>query len=601
MEVTKNIVWHATTIAKADRHRMNGHKSAILWYTGLSGAGKSTLANKVEELLFERGFHTYVLDGDNVRHGLNKGLGFSTEDRKENIRRIGEVAKLFVDAGAFVSTAFISPYQSDREMVRNLVEEGEFIEVFVNASLDVCEERDPKGLYKKARAGEIKNFTGIDDPYEAPKNAELVINTGEKSLEACAAEVMNYLESKGYINKKESVSHNSNCIIKMNQPHGGVLVNKIATGARIKELEKKAEGLFQLTIEDRYGADVEMIAIGAFSPLTGFMGKADSESSIENMTLANGTTWGIPILLPAGNEYDNIQTGAEIALLDRSGRVLAIMTVDEKFELDLDNLAQKCFKTTEEKHPGVQAIKKGGNRFIAGPLEMVNRPLRHDDIEDKYFLDPTETRAEFEKRGWKTIVAFQTRNPIHRAHEYLIKCAQEIVDGALIHPIVGETKSDDIPAPTRMRCYEALIDNYFNQDNTMLSVLPTAMRYAGPREAINHTIIRKNYGCTHMIIGRDHAGVGTYYGTYEAQEMMDKVGSSIGMQILKFENTFWCVNTESMASSKTAPKNAEAISLSGTKVREMLQEGKRPPMEFSRPEVADILIEWATNKAQVPA
>ena len=199
MEVTKNIVWHAATINKADRHRMNGHKSAILWYTGLSGAGKSTLANKVEEKLFERGIHTYVLDGDNIRHGLNKGLGFTTEDRKENIRRIGEVAKLFVDAGAFVSTAFISPYREDREMVRKLVPEGEFIEIYVHAPLDVCEQRDPKGLYKKARAGEIKHFTGIDDPYEAPENAELIIRTGERNLEDCAAEVMNYLESKGYI------------------------------------------------------------------------------------------------------------------------------------------------------------------------------------------------------------------------------------------------------------------------------------------------------------------------------------------------------------------------------------------------------------------
>ncbi len=199
MELTGNIVWHASTISKEDRHRLNEHKSAILWYTGLSGAGKSTLANKVEEKLFERGIHTYVLDGDNIRHGLNKGLGFSAEDRKENIRRIGEVAKLFVDAGTFVSTAFISPYREDREMVRKLVPEGEFIEIFVNASLEVCEQRDTKGLYKKARAGEIKHFTGIDDPYEAPENAELIIDTAEKSLEDCAAEIMNYLEVKGYI------------------------------------------------------------------------------------------------------------------------------------------------------------------------------------------------------------------------------------------------------------------------------------------------------------------------------------------------------------------------------------------------------------------
>jgi len=382
----------------------------------------------------------------------------------------------------------------------------------------------------------------------------------------------------------------------MNTPHGGVLVNRIATGDRKTELEAKAKTIFNLTIEDRYGADIEMIAVGAFSPITGFMGKADCESAIENMTLTNGLAWGIPIPLPAGDQYDNLSEGQEIALLNKEGHVLAIMTVEEKFELDLENFAAKCFGTTEDKHPGVAAINRGGNKYIAGPLEMVNRPVRHDDIDGKYFIDPVDTRAEFERRNWKTVVAFQTRNPIHRAHEYLIKCAQETVDGALIHPIVGETKSDDIPADTRMRCYEALIAGYFNPANTMLSVLPTAMRYAGPREAINHTLIRKNYGCTHMIIGRDHAGVGTYYGTYDAQVIMDKVGPAMGMQILKFENTFFCKETNGMASSKTAPVNATQVSLSGTKVREMLGNGERPPSEFSRPEVADILIEWATKK-----
>lgn len=386
----------------------------------------------------------------------------------------------------------------------------------------------------------------------------------------------------------------------MNQPHGGVLVNRIVSGARKTELENKAKSLFQLPIEDRYAADIEMIANGAFSPLTGFMNKADAEGTIEKMTLTNGLLWGIPILLPSGDQHDKIQTGNEIALVEKSsGRVLAIMKVEEKFELDLMNLTQKCFKTNEDKHPGVKAVLNGGNKFISGPLEMINRPTRHDDIDDKYYRDPSQVREEFEKRGWKTVVAFQTRNPIHRAHEYLIKCAQEIVDGALIHPIVGETKPDDIPANIRMRCYEALINGYFNPDNTMVSALPTAMRYAGPREAINHTMIRKNYGCTHMIVGRDHAGVGTYYGTYEAQEMMDSVADRTGMTILKFENTFFCKETEGMASSKTAPKNATQVSLSGTKVREMLAAGERPPVEFSRAEVADILIEWATAKAQV--
>ncbi|MCS6990233.1 MAG: sulfate adenylyltransferase [Chitinophagales bacterium] len=386
----------------------------------------------------------------------------------------------------------------------------------------------------------------------------------------------------------------------MNSPHGGTLINRIATGARKEELLHVAHSLFALPIEDRYAADVELIANGAFSPLTGFMTKADAESTIEHMSLANGLLWGIPILLPAGEAFDHIHEGQQIALVEKdSGLVLAVMKVEEKFTLDLNNLARKCFKTDDVNHPGVAAVFKGGNRFIGGPLEMINRPTRHEDIDPKYYLDPAETRQEFARRGWKTIVAFQTRNPIHRAHEYLIKCAQEIVDGALIHPIVGETKPDDIPAPVRMRCYEVLVNNYFNPDNTMISVLPTAMRYAGPREAINHTLIRKNYGCTHMIIGRDHAGVGSYYGTYEAQQLMDQVADRTGMTILKFENTFYCVETQGMASSKTAPRNATQISLSGTMVREMLAKGQRPPAEFTRAEVADILIEWATSKQPI--
>lgn len=384
----------------------------------------------------------------------------------------------------------------------------------------------------------------------------------------------------------------------MNQPHGGKLINRIATGDRKKELEAKADSLLNITLEDRYGADIEMIAIGAFSPLEGFMNKADVQSVMDNMKLVNGAAWGIPILLPAGEHYDTIKVGDELALRDQKNRLLATIKVEEKFELDMNELGQKCFNATDENHPGLNAIKRGGNKFISGPIEMINRPLRTDAIDDHYYKDPVETRAEFEKRGWNTIVAFQTRNPIHRAHEYLVKCAMEIVDGAMIHPIVGETKADDIPAPTRMRCYETLIDHYFNREHTMLNVLATAMRYGGPREAINHTLIRKNFGCTHMIIGRDHAGVGKYYGTYDAQKIMEKVGPEMGMNILKYENTFWCVNTESMATDKTAPKEREIVSLSGTKVRQMLQEGIRPPKEFSRPEVADILIEWATKKSE---
>ena len=385
----------------------------------------------------------------------------------------------------------------------------------------------------------------------------------------------------------------------MIKAHGGVLINRIAEGDRKAALEAKAEGLYKLQVEDRYTSDLLMIAIGGFSPLKGFMGKADAESVINKMELTNGLVWSIPILLSVKD--DKIAVGQEIALTDKDNTVIAIMTVSEKFELDLDNYTTKVYKTNDAAHPGVKVVLDGGNSFIGGDIELLNRPVG-EDVQENYKLDPSMSRAEFEKRGWKTVVAFQTRNPIHRAHEYLLKCALESVDGLFIHPLVGETKSDDVPAMTRMKCYQVLMDNYFNLKHTTLGVLPAAMRYAGPKEAIMHMIIRKNYGCTHLIIGRDHAGVGNYYGTYEAQELVDTVADKLGIVPLKFEHTFYCKACGNMASTKTCPHTSEHhVMLSGTKVRDMLQASQRPPVEFSRPEVADILIAWATGKAEVVA
>ncbi len=382
--------------------------------------------------------------------------------------------------------------------------------------------------------------------------------------------------------------------------HGGTLVNKVADTSRKEELTEKAGQVYNLQIADRFASDCEMIAIGGFSPLTGFMDKQTAMSVINNMQLQDGTVWGIPILLQV-NDSDNekINTGDTIALIDSRKVLIAIMKVEEKFQLDIDNYCQKVYKTTDAAHPGVNAVKEAGNNYISGDIELVNRPVR-ENIEDKYFIDPADTRAAFEAKGWKTIVAFQTRNPIHRAHEYLLKCALESVDGLLIHPLVGETKPDDIPADVRMKCYEILMKDYFNLDKTMLSVLPMAMRYAGPREAVHHMIIRKNYGCTHIIIGRDHAGVGDYYGTYEAQEMVDSVKGKMEIVPMKFEHSFYCNKCENMCSAKTCPHpNEDHVFLSGTKVRAMLGEGQRPPKEFSRPEVADELIKWATSKNPV--
>jgi sulfate adenylyltransferase len=381
----------------------------------------------------------------------------------------------------------------------------------------------------------------------------------------------------------------------MVNPHGGKLVSKIAPEAEKPGLEEKARGLFKLKISDRYVSDCEMIAIGGFSPLEGFMTKTEAESVINNLQMPDGTLWSIPVVLPVSEEIAaGINLIDEIALFDKNDRLIAVMLVKDKFSLDLNNYSEKIYKAADADHPGVKVLHESGNFFIGGEiLRLINRPLR-ESIAEKYFRDPAEIREIIKNRGWKKVVAFQTRNPIHRAHEYLIKCALESVDGVLIHPLVGETKQDDIPAATRMKCYEALIEGYFNPQRTLLSVLPAAMRYAGPREAIHHLIIRQNYGCTHMIIGRDHAGVGNYYGSYEAQELVDTIADKLLITPLKFENSFFCKKCENLASQKTCPHPAEEhLNLSGTAVRNMLKAGELLPKQFSRPEVAQILIDWA--------
>jgi sulfate adenylyltransferase len=340
-----------------------------------------------------------------------------------------------------------------------------------------------------------------------------------------------------------------------------------------------------------------MIAVGAFSPLSGFMGRADFERVCREMRLSNATVFPIPVTLcPPDDIAQRIETGQRIALVDDEDRPLAVMTVSEKYAHDKQLEIPNVYRTEDDAHPGVAATRRQGNWCVAGEIDVVH--ANHQPEFAQHRLTPAQTRTAFESKSWRTIAAFQTRNPIHRAHEYLTKCALEITDGLLIHPLVGETKSDDIPADVRMRCYQTLIDGYYNRDRTMLTVMPLAMRYAGPREAVLHALVRKNYGCTHFIVGRDHAGVGNYYGTYDAQRIFDHfdVPREIGITPLEFEHSTWCKTCEGMVSAKTCPHGPETkVFLSGTKVRDMLKAGQRPPMEFSRPEVADILIEWAQS------
>ena len=382
-------------------------------------------------------------------------------------------------------------------------------------------------------------------------------------------------------------------------PHGGTLVDLLVTGPEAESLEREAENRPKITVNERELSDLEMLAVGALSPLRGFVGERDYRSILDSMHLENGLAWTIPVTLSLTDEEAKRVGGADAVALvaEEGGRPLALLEISGVFKRDREREAVAVFGTEDVEHPGVAALHKAGDFCLAGDLKVLRTPEHGDFLE--YRLTPAQTRAAFRERGWRSVVGFQTRNPIHRAHEYIQKCALEIVDGLLVHPLVGATKADDVPPDVRMRCYEALFDGYYPKDRAMVSVFPAAMRYAGPKEAIWHAIARKNYGCTHFIVGRDHAGVGSYYGTYDAQKIFEQFeADELGIMPLKFEHSFWCNACEGMGSPKTCPHDAEdRVSLSGTKVREMLRDGERPPQEFSRPEVADILIAAMRDRA----
>jgi len=377
-------------------------------------------------------------------------------------------------------------------------------------------------------------------------------------------------------------------------PHGGELVNRLAPeGERAERLEQ-AERLKSISLGPRQLSDLEMISTGVFSPLRGFMTRDDYSPVVENMRLASGLVWSLPITLSAsGEEAEGIDEGSEIALADGDGRIVATMLVEDVYGYDKRREAREVYRTEDEEHPGVANLYAQGDTLIGGEVTLLE-PEPNARRFPKYYYEPAELRQAFAEKGWGRVVGFQTRNPVHRAHEYIQKSALEIVDGLLLNPLVGETKSDDISAPVRMRSYETILELYYPLERTMLAVFPAAMRYAGPREAVFHAVCRKNYGCTHFIIGRDHAGVGSYYGTYEAQEIFEEFSESeLGITPLMYEHAFYCKRTQQMATSKTSPSTSpeERVFFSGTRVREMLANGEYPPPEFSRPEVIKVLIE----------
>lgn len=384
-------------------------------------------------------------------------------------------------------------------------------------------------------------------------------------------------------------------------PHGGNLKPLLVHGEKLQGALRKAETLHRVRLNSREVSDLVMLAIGAFSPLDGFMGQADYRGVVRDIKLEDGTLWPIPITLSiSSEEARELKEGQEIALVDdATDEIIGIMTIQEKYAYCKEEEAREVFRTDDENHPGVRRLYSQGEVYLGGTVEALSEGRYPEEFPE--FARPVETREIFARRGWATVAAFQTRNPMHRSHEYLTKIAIEVCDGVFINPVVGALKPDDVPAGVRMRCYHALLDNYYPRDRVVLKVYPMEMRYGGPREAILHAIIRQNFGCSHIIIGRDHAGVGNYYGPFDAQRIFDELDpAALYIKPLKLDWTFWCYKCGGMVSLKTCPHSREDRCLiSGTELRSMLSKGRKPPAEFSRPEVLDILIDYYEDKKGV--
>ena len=382
-------------------------------------------------------------------------------------------------------------------------------------------------------------------------------------------------------------------------PHKGKLLPLLIEGKELRENKKKAGSLTAVRMSSRETSDLIMMAIGAFSPLKGFMVEKDYNEVVDHMHMSDGTLWPIPITLSVTKEEAaNILLEDEIALIDdESGELMGIMKVQDKYEYNKEHEAKQVFLTADEAHPGVKKVYAQDDVLLGGKVKAFSEGP-YPELYGSHYARPAQTREIFKEKGWSTISAFQTRNPIHRSHEYCTKIALEVSDGILIHPLVGKLKADDIPAEVRMRCYEVLLENYYPKDRVVLKVYPMEMRYGGPREALLHAIFRQNYGCSHLIIGRDHAGVGNYYGPFDAQKIFTEIKpEELHIQPLNIDWTFWCRKCDGMASMKTCPHDKKyRVLISGTKVREMLSKGQMPPKEFTRPEVAKILIDYYKKK-----
>lgn len=526
-------------------------QGCCIWLTGLPCSGKTTIARAIEPKLRSLGLGVHVLDGDEVRERFSKGLGFSREDRDTNVRRISYVARAVAHTGGVSIVCAVSPYRGARDEARREI--GRFLEVHVAPKLETCVERDVKGHYKKALAGEIQHFTGVSDPYEEPLAPELRFHTDRMTLDQCVEALLAKMGEMGFLPSA------------LPAPHGGVLVNRVAQGARRAELEAESQQLPHLEVDADTADDVENIATGAFSPLTGFLGRADVESLVARKTLASGLRWTIPILLSV-TEATAARLGSRFALT-RNGRPFATMTADSVWTLEKAALCSAVFGTQDPAHPGVAQTMALAPICVGGPIEMFETPqTQHRRLR----MTPHATREMFARRGYKSVAAFQTRNVPHLGHEHLQRIALQMCDGLLVHPVIGPKKPGDFRDEVILASYETLVGRYLPSDRVVLSTLHTRMRYAGPMEAIHHAIVRQNYGCSHILIGRDHAGVGKYYDPYAAQRIFTEL-DGLEIRPIPIGEAFFCKVCDGMATTRDCAHAAEErISVSATAVRAAL-------------------------------
>jgi len=518
-----------------------------VWFTGLSGAGKSTLADLLAERLRARGLRVQRLDGDVVRQDLTADLGFSREDRDKNIARVAFVADLLTENGVVCISSFISPYREARDKARQKI--GAFVEVYTECSLDECIRRDVKGLYRKALAGQISSFTGISDPYEPPDQPEISVRTDRATPDECVNHILERLEELGYLTPAGLIL-----------PHGGLLIDRVAPPEDRSCLEKSVTRDIQVDYET--AKEIENIAIGVYSPLTGFLGEADYRSVLATGRLASGTPWTLPILLHVPEEVAATLVPGCLAGLTHAGQHVGVIEVEERYRIDRIDYAESVYGTTSDSHPGVARLAQLSDWVVAGPVTLfAPLPTPFPDLK----LTPRETRHAFARRGWKTVVAFQTRNAPHLGHEYLQKTALSVADGLFVNPVIGRKKQGDFTDEAIIAACRALVEHYFPPEKTALGILEYEMRYAGPREAIHHAIMRKNLGCTHLIVGRDHAGVGGFYGPYDAQEIFDRY-PDLGIKPVKFGAFYFCRRCATV--TRTRSTSAEPPSAPPSRARE---------------------------------